>query len=256
MDLLIDLGNSGLRWGLACGGQVFEQGRIGTKAGITGSSEVHSFLGGLRPPERVIGALVAPPESARALASMIRDLWGYEPVFPASPQAGWGVDNGYSSPAQLGIDRFAALVAARRREPAGAVVVDVGTAVTIDILIGGVHRGGYILPGPQLMADSLAAGTAAVSAAPADPSKAPGVDTAAGVGRGIGHAITGAVAEVRAHLEAQGLSGLPCLITGGGAGLLMERVASPRYRLRGLVIEGLARMAAEPMDEDACESCS
>ncbi len=64
-------------------------------------------------------------------------------------------------PAQLGVDRWLGLLACRARGRYPAVVVDVGTATTVDLLDSeGIHQGGYILPGLDMMRSALLAGTA------------------------------------------------------------------------------------------------
>ena len=88
--------------------------------------------------------------------------------------AAGGVVNSYAVPAQLGADRWVSLIAARKRAieselfPSACIVVNAGTAVTIDALdAGGVFRGGIILPGIQLMLRALSDNTAALKVAPA-----------------------------------------------------------------------------------------
>lgn len=68
-----------------------------------------------------------------------------------------GVTSHYNPPEQLGSDRFVALVAARKAYPKQAcIVIDCGTAVTIDALTeNGEFRGGVIIPGLKLWSDSL-----------------------------------------------------------------------------------------------------
>ncbi len=59
-----------------------------------------------------------------------------------------GLVNGYDDPRQLGVDRWLALVAAHDREPGDAIVVDAGSAITVDLLSRrDGHLGGAILPG-------------------------------------------------------------------------------------------------------------
>ncbi|SFD73869.1 type III pantothenate kinase [Thiohalospira halophila DSM 15071] len=244
MDWVVDAGNSRLRWAAVRAGRIHWQVAVPT----ADPTEVEAAWARAKAPYRILVGAVAGPDVRETIRSTAHAAWQREPELLRSPGFGWGVRNGYREPGQLGIDRFAALVAANRRAPAGSVVVDIGTAVTVDVLIAGEHRGGYILPGLDLMARSLASGTAAVDTAAPDPETAVGRDTPSAVGRGIVHAVVGAVAEIRAHLAAQGLSGVPCFLTGGGALLVAERIAPPRDLLPGLVLEGLAQMAAEPMD--------
>lgn len=67
----------------------------------------------------------------------------------------------YEFPDRLGVDRWLALLPFVRRGE--AVVIDAGTAFTVDVLHKGVHQGGYILPGLRLQRDILEQQTAAVS---------------------------------------------------------------------------------------------
>ena len=251
MDWVIDAGNTRLRWAVVEAGRIREQMALPAPAtpGAIGDAWRR-----FPPPDRLLVASVGPPTIRDAIARTARALWKREPTFLVTPDRGWGVTVAYRHPASFGIDRFAALVAAHRRSPSAALVVDIGTAMTIDILVAGRHWGGYIVPGPDLMARSLEVGTAELQAGHASPVPAPGRETATAMERGIGHALVGSVAEVRTHLAAQGLSEVTCLLTGGNAFLMRDRVAAPRVELPGLVLEGLARMAAEPMDSDACGS--
>src|SRR5665811_873452 len=71
-----------------------------------------------------------------------------------------GVRNGYSNAGQLGSDRWAALIAAWHLVRGKCLVVNCGTAITIDTLSEeGKFLGGLILPGVDLMRRSLVAAT-------------------------------------------------------------------------------------------------
>ena len=59
-----------------------------------------------------------------------------------------GVTNGYRQPERLGVDRWMTLLAAREMLPGDCVVIDAGSAITLDLLrADGQHLGGAILPG-------------------------------------------------------------------------------------------------------------
>jgi len=74
-----------------------------------------------------------------------------------------GVRPVYPEPTQLGADRYGAMVAAHRLFDGPVLVVDCGTAVTVDALdADGRHLGGLILPGLGLMRNALYAGTTVV----------------------------------------------------------------------------------------------
>lgn len=77
-----------------------------------------------------------------------------------------GLRIAYDDPRQLGVDRWLAMLAAYHQSKSAVLLVSVGTAVTVDkISSGGEHLGGLIAPGWRLLKDSLAQGTANLSAA-------------------------------------------------------------------------------------------
>lgn len=67
-----------------------------------------------------------------------------------------GVTSGYEDAARLGVDRWLAMIAAYHKVQGACVVIDCGTAITIDCLnADGVHLGGYITPGLPLLSSAL-----------------------------------------------------------------------------------------------------
>jgi type III pantothenate kinase len=157
-------------------------------------------------------------------------------------------------PDRVGIDRLLAALAARRRAvPWPAVIIGVGTAVTVDLVDGsGVFRGGVIFPGPRLMADALHAGTARLPLVEADSipgTEAPGRNTADAIRAGIRAAVVGA-AYLLVDLYAAAAPAPWVFVTGGAAGGLGrldfgEGVQGTRA-VPGLVLEGV-RLAAEAL---------
>ncbi|MCZ7599940.1 MAG: type III pantothenate kinase [Gammaproteobacteria bacterium] len=89
---------------------------------------------------------------AKALAAWCRGQWDVEARFADALTEVPGLENRYANPAQLGVDRWLALIAARRLGGGPVVVVDCGTAITVDLVDGaGVFHGGMILPGRRLL---------------------------------------------------------------------------------------------------------
>src|SRR5262245_4148652 len=110
-------------------------------------------------------------------------------------------------PDQVGLDRLLNAVAAnsRRRPGTPAVVVDVGSAVTVDrVDREGVFRGGAILPGFRLMSQALHDYTALLPLVevPLRPPPVPAPDTVAAIQAGVFHAVTGGVSELVRELTA------------------------------------------------------
>lgn len=114
-----------------------------------------------RTPDRVRVSSVS--ISSEILRSEIFRTIGVEPEFAKSAETLAGVTNSYANPDDLGVDRWLAMVAAWNLLERATMIVDAGTAITIDLLDdGGQHLGGYIVPGFALMRKSLAVDTAHV----------------------------------------------------------------------------------------------
>jgi type III pantothenate kinase len=126
-----------------------------------------------------------------------------------------------SHPERIGPDRILAAWTARELHGAPAIVVDLGTATTIDAVNAtGAFVGGVILPGPELQSRALATGTAQLPrVAVALPDHAIGRDTVEAIQIGVvgGHveAIAGLVRRIRAELS--GDTQPKVIVTGGGA---------------------------------------
>ncbi|MFN8519946.1 MAG: type III pantothenate kinase [Chloroflexota bacterium] len=144
------------------------------------------------------------------------------------------------SPATVGADRLLGAWAAREQVGAPCIVVDVGTATTIDVVdAGGGFVGGAILPGPALAMRSLARGTALLPPVPLEPpERAIGRDTIEAIASGVllGHrdAIGGLIVRMAAELGVRPT----VVLTGGDAAALgspdwADRV-EPELLLRGL----------------------
>ena len=145
----------------------------------------------------------------------------------------------YAEPERLGIDRWLSLLAARE-EAQSAVVVDAGTAITVDLLQHSSHQGGYILPGLRLQADALQRATARVRFPEPDwSSMLPGHDTASCVGHGI---IATVVALILSLAQEHGAS---ILVDGGDAGRLLPWLPGALHRPL-LIPKGMALAAGHP----------
>ncbi len=65
---------------------------------------------------------------------------------------GFGVTNSYERPEELGVDRWLAMIGAYNEQPKATLIIDAGTAITVDWLDeSGHHLGGWIVPGVDLM---------------------------------------------------------------------------------------------------------
>ncbi|MEA3366750.1 MAG: type III pantothenate kinase, partial [Planctomycetota bacterium] len=125
-------------------------------------------------------------------------------------------------PARVGTDRLLAALAAYRRAGGACIVVDAGTAVTVDAVDDdGTFLGGAIFPGPDLMARSLAEGTAQLPAVEIGrefvPERVIGKNTGDAIRSGIMRTLSGAVGGIAADMMHEVGTGVPVYITGGYA---------------------------------------
>jgi type III pantothenate kinase len=155
-----------------------------------------------------------------------------------------GVRNRYQTPTQLGSDRWAALVAARKLAQSAVLVVNAGTAITVDALSAqGDFLGGLIVPGIKLMMEAVSTKTAGARAEQGEFQAFP-TNTMDAIYSGALQAALGAIERMRAEMVAAGYDEPRCILSGGGAPLLQERIAMPVRRVDNLVLEGLVRIAA------------
>jgi type III pantothenate kinase len=238
--LAIDVGNTRLKWALFLGGIIRDHGALVLEE-ISTLNDTQWKL--LPRPDRIIGSNVA-GEAVRHRVEDQLARWAVDPEWIAAHAAECGVVNGYDRPALLGPDRWAALIAARRRVPHGpCLVITVGTAVTVDALDDkGTFLGGLIVPGFGLMLDALEAGTAGLRVPSGDFQTFPTNTSNALMSGGV-HALAGA-AERMARLLSERTGHTPrVLLSGGAAPKLAPHLQFAYTMIDNLVLEGLARIA-------------
>lgn len=237
MILAIDCGNTRVKWGLR------DPGQAGWRAlGAVPLADIGRFeadWSSLPVPARIVIANVAGAPARKALLAQLA-RWAVEPRWATARSAQCGVTNGYADPAQLGIDRWAALVGAWHLQHGACLVVNAGTATTVDMLSSqGVFRGGIILPGVDLMRRALAQNTAGLPLAQGRFAEAPRC-TADAIESGCLHAQAGAIERMYSMLEA----GAMCLLSGGNAERILHVLNIPVRAVDNLALEGLVRISA------------
>lgn len=248
MNLLVDVGNSRLKWAQA-GAKLWE-----TAAAPLGDQSENSMLDRLwlamPTPQRVVVASVNEDWTSRVLDSWLRERWSLRAHVVRPQRELLGVRNHYHDPTTLGADRWVALLAAHRLTAGPVCVIDCGTAVTIDALSAeGDFLGGVILPGLHLLRTSLVQGTKSIRTSDGDAATCLALSTADAVAAGTLFGLAGAVERVLAeHREALG-SEMSTLITGADASLVLSRLhaGGPVAELPDLVLRGLALIAEEAL---------
>lgn len=243
MILVLDCGNSRLKWGLAGPHGWVAQGNLPNQE--IGTLALRDWQN-LPRPGRVVGVNVAGEAlRVRVEAQLVR--WRTAPEWLIAHEEAAGVYNRYARPSQLGPDRWAALVAARQRVagelfPSACVVVNAGTALTVDALdANGVFRGGIILPGLNMMLAALAANTASLKVPPGHYHDFP-INTADALYSGAMQGLCGAIEQMRARLG--GDEARPkAILSGGAAAEIAPHLTAPVEVVDNLVLEGVLALA-------------
>jgi len=235
--LLLDAGNTRLKWVVVEDGLWREQGNAGygdlsaLSQKLAAGFDCYIASVAREQHEIQINTLLAP--------SAITPRW------LAAEAQFLDVKNTYVNPQQLGVDRWMGLIAARQRSQMPTLVVSVGTAMTVDALSAdGVFLGGLIVPGLVMMQQSLRQGTARVAEVDGVWQAFP-CTTADAVQSGIVAALCGAIQVQHARLAERSGVMPHCYLTGGDAALLLPHLALSVEYAPTLVLEGIDRVAKE-----------
>ncbi len=245
--LAIDAGNTRVKWGL------FDQSGKMLESGTSVNAELQSMQ--LPSAARVIISNVAGNDIATQLKALIANPSNI--IWLSAQTAACGVRNQYQIPASLGTDRWAALIAAWQLKKSACIVVNAGTAVTIDALTvdtsnnEGLFLGGLILPGLDLMQTSLGAATAQLPKInPANGSANPvtffATNTTEAIQAGALNAVLGAITRMSTALQKE-CEGTPAIIISGGnaqaiAEQLQQASTLPVSLIENLVLQGLYQL--------------
>lgn len=238
MFLLIDAGNTRLKLGLYDGHRWLRREALSYDALPYCDWLASSLIAVQRP--KVVISNVAGEAVEQQLRLCLGGVLAQTEWLQASLSR-CGVRNAYERPLALGADRWAALIGAWHLQQGACLVVNAGTATTVDVLTAdALFAGGCILPGLDLMRRSLVQGTARLPLADGVVQALPR-NTADAIYNGCLHAQLGAIARMRAQLPAQA----PVILSGGAAGYLQGSIDGPVMMAPWLVLDGLLAVARE-----------
>lgn len=242
MILTIDSGNTRTKWAVFA-----DDGSI-QGAGVCLNAELGEFVIPVswKLCQRAIAANVAGDVVAASIANLLKKA-EISYVWATAEAETLGLKNNYEVPESLGVDRWAALVAAFKRylnQPA-CLVVNAGTALTIDAIYQNSFLGGLIVPGFSMMQHALLHNTAAVNPQDGQVKGFP-LNTADASYSGVLNAIVGAIVMQADKLESHCQDVPTVVITGGDAAMLipiLTKVFGAKPVLaENLVLEGLYLM--------------
>ncbi len=243
--LAIDVGNTRLKWALYAAPQ---PGAALLRQGAAFLEAIDELAEGdwaaLPPPSSMLGCLVAGDAMRRRVEEQL-ELWDLQPRWVVPSARDGGVVNGYDHPSRLGADRWVAMIGARQRvlaaggTPRPALVVMVGTAVTVDALDAeGRFLGGLILPGFGLMLRALEMGTAGLKVPTGEVVDFP-THTSDALMSGGANAIAGAIERQHRRLQ-QRCGAEPLRFMSGGAATKLARMTElPFQTVDTLIFDGL-----------------
>jgi type III pantothenate kinase len=256
VKLLVDIGNTSLKWALSDGVEVGPMLAVRHFGALP--IDLLAAWEAIESVDVLLLASVGPGEVAEAVRTVAALYWQC-PVEQIETQAqAHGVRIAYTEPSRFGVDRFLALIGARwlaqqaiqadtvEREfvEAATLVVDAGTAITIDgLLADGTHLGGQILPGIPTLRASLLQNTRLPAHHTQDHDRLWGDDTGPAIAAASLQAPAALGERLLLALEDESGQQPRLLLTGGDAERLAPHFRSSYEHRADLVLVGLARFA-------------
>lgn len=249
MILLVDVGNTRTKWVLAENNHMLTEIDVCLNQDVA-SSTIASLAEVVH---KVSIANVAGNAMAQTLTDVMQAVEVPVTMVQSSDEA-CGVRNSYDYPQTLGVDRWLSLIAAYDKQKASCLVINAGTAVTIDALSvpkAADHAnfmGGLIMPGVGVMLRTLADNTAQLNVLDGSVMDFP-TNTQDAMHTGCLIAVIGAIQRQWQLLQALDQQVPAILLSGGDAELLAKHLpadlAEKTIVVDNLVLRGLMRMERE-----------
>ena len=238
MILEIDIGNSRLKWR-----RLANNSNEVISRGI--NIDIHSFIAeqaSCGKPSTVRLSNVADRKTSSTIANWAQVNWNIQPIEAIVCAECAGVKIQYKDISRLGVDRWLAMLAAYNKSDGSCLIMDSGTAFTLDVINEeGLHLGGFILPGLRMMRESLVSQTGIrLENRILEPTLELGNSTHKAVFNGAAASL---VALAEKEIEGQSEEGFKpnVFITGGDASVLEKLLAYPKSKIEeDLVLDGLS----------------
>jgi type III pantothenate kinase len=248
--MAVDVGNTQTVLGLFEGDELRGQWRLTTEAQRTSDELAVVFAGllalnGLELGEAdamIVSSVV--PGLTRSYTDLADEVFGV-PFYGVTPAMETGLKNRYDDPAAVGADRIVNAVAAGHHYGFPAIIVDIGTATTVEAVDGeGSYLGGAILTGLYVALDALIARTAKLPSVDLEeePPSAIATNTPDSIRSGFVYGYAGAIdALVRRSRDELAEDDTKVIATGGPAGVIVPycreiQEFDPDLTLKGLRI--------------------
>ncbi|MBK8814023.1 MAG: type III pantothenate kinase [Methylococcaceae bacterium] len=243
MKLLIDLGNTRLKWAIANTLDLADQPPINNTE--INPDTLFAAWRNLAPTPECLGiACVGSGRLLETVVSVATTLWPAITIYQAKSAAHClGVYNSYPEPEKLGVDRWLSMIAGFNTYRSALCIVGCGTAITLDRLdSSGKHLGGLICPGLRLMRHALADGTENLKSVSRNFPFELANFTDAAIYNGALAAACGLIEHTLKHQTEE----LQLLLTGGDAGIIAAQLDRSALIEPNLVLRGLALSIQNP----------
>lgn len=247
MFLAIDIGNSSIGCAVFDGSGIRTRWSMNTEPGLCSADYALRLDAEFERADIEIRALDGAIASSvvsgmtDAMGTAVRSLTGFD-LIEADSGTDFGIDIAVPRPEAVGVDRLLAAGAAFRLVGSSVIVVDAGTALTVDLVsTAGCFVGGTISPGLKAMSRALSSGTSLLPEVTLEaPPSALGRDTRECIRAGVVFGAAGAVDRLVEELVAGADAAPRVLLTGGDAPFLSPFLKSPHVPAADLVLHGLA----------------
>jgi type III pantothenate kinase len=246
MNLLVDIGNSRIKWSTP---NELRQGHSNHGASQDLLQILQSRWSGMQRPIKIWVSCVAKVDVLERLRAWVWEAWRLSPIVVKSVKAQLGVTNGYHEPAQLGVDRWLAMLGARAISTKPTLVVDCGTATTVDAMDAqGRHLGGLILPGVRAMREVLLNNTAIRVLDQTMDYSIFAKDTPSAIASAAVMATSCLIGQAGRRLQDRVGAEINCILTGGAAAELDGLLELTIRHEPNLVLNGLDLVARHSTD--------
>jgi type III pantothenate kinase len=234
MNLIVDIGNTFIKVAVVERDKVLDMQRFTSLQEMS----VAGFVEAYAPVRRAIVASTS--VSTTQVAEWLRGL-GIE-TLEMTPSTPVPIGNSYQTPQSLGVDRLAAAVGAVSEVGEDCLIVDFGSAITIDVVEGGVFRGGNISPGVRMRFQALHNYTKRLpECQPTEEILELGTSTVSAIEQGVMQGIVNEIEGYISYFYARNVK-LSRIFTGGDAKFFVKRIKNAIFAKCDLVICGLNRI--------------
>lgn len=243
MRLLVDAGNTRMKWRLEREGVVIREGWSSLEMDAP-FADIEGYLGAV---SRVGVSTVAHEDMQLRLLSYLDGKVAGPVRFYWAEDRRFSLQNSYMDARTMGADRWHGMYGAWKHYGCGCAVIDAGSAITVDYVDhAGQHVGGYILPGLKMMLKSLKNDAARIAFEAGEVSRTePGISTAECVNHGLSWLFEAMIDRVREDVAELGLP--QTILTGGDAERLLALGMTAAHH-PSLVLDGLGYI-----DNEVCE---